>query len=146
MLESAQRFKRNEYRYICDGQRLLLFFPLNLTMFNGFVCSNTETVFIIYIYILLSVNTVCKLFLWNSLFFRQKKAYFDLIRVICFKPPYILRTINLLTTNCAYLLYKGWMYAWERMCVESGEYCCRIAALWRWGLFFYCIAYAHLLF
>lgn len=89
-----------------------------------------------YIYILLSVNTVCKLFLWNSLFFRQKKAYFDLIRVICFKPPYILRTINLLTTNCAYLLYKGWMYVWERMCVESGEYCCRIAALWRWGLFF----------
>lgn len=35
------------------------------------------------------------------------ERYFDLIRVICFKHPCILRIINLLTTNRAYLLYKG---------------------------------------
>lgn len=38
--------------------------------------------------------------------------------------------INLLTTNCAYLLYKGWMY------VELRDYCYHIAALRGWGLFF----------
>ncbi len=70
-------------------------------------------------YILLIVYTVCKWFLWNSLFLDEKKTYFDLIRVICFKPPSILRIINLLTTNSAYLLYTVWMYVWERMCVEN---------------------------
>lgn len=90
-------------------------------------------------YILSSVYIVCKLFIWNSLFLERKKnTYFDLIRVICFKRPYILRIINVLTTNCAYLLYKGWMYVWERMCVELGEYCCHVAALWGWGLFLLC--------
>lgn len=83
-------------------------------------------------YILLFVHTECKWFLWNSLFLDEKKTYFDLIRVICFKPPSILRIINLLTTNSAYLLYTVWMYVWERMC---GEYCCRIAALWGWDCF-----------
>lgn len=121
-------FKWKEYRYICDGQTLFL---LNMTiddvkwefMFQYWNC--------LY-YILLFVHTECKWFLWNSLFLDEKKTYFDLIRVICFKPPSILRIINLLTTNSAYLLYTVWMYVWERMC---GEYCCRIAALWGWDCF-----------
>ncbi len=84
-------------------------------MLNECLCSNTETVFIIYycLYILYANDSN------DSLFLDEKKTYFDLIRVICFKPPSILRIINLLTTNSAYLLYTVWMYVWERMCVEN---------------------------